>query len=139
MGPVPQQSGGSRDSGRTRSAHEAGEHCLGALNVYDDHVRKWSETDIESGRVLANMATGYILHASRLGEADRLNEQLQNALDSRIVIEQAKGILAGEHGVSVDDGFEILRQHARSNRASLRDVADAVVKIGLRPEPSEPR
>jgi hypothetical protein len=60
------------------------------------------------------------------------NAQLQTALDSRIVIEQAKGYLAGRFGVDVDQAFELLRRAARSNRMSLHLLAAAVVGAGRR-------
>lgn len=55
------------------------------------------------------------------------NEQLQRALDSRIVIEQAKGVLAERYRMSVDDAFEILRRSARNHRLRLHALAAAVV------------
>ena len=110
-----------------------GDNALGALNVYNDEPRDWTESDIQAAYVLADIATSYLLHSSILDEAQRLNEQLQQALDSRVVIEQAKGILAGEHGIGLDTAFSALRNHARSKQATLRTVADAVVNLGLRP------
>jgi len=59
--------------------------------------------------------------------SQELAEQLQHALDSRIVIEQAKGLLAGRHKVNPDAAFEAMRRYARSNRQPLRDVAAAVM------------
>ena len=56
-----------------------------------------------------------------------INEQLQEALNSRIVIEQAKGALARMEGISVDQAFEVLRRRARSQRERLVDVASAVL------------
>jgi AmiR/NasT family two-component response regulator len=61
------------------------------------------------------------------GMAQERQAQLQHALDSRIVIEQAKGMLAERLGVSVEEAFELLRRTARSNRARVHDVAQAVV------------
>jgi AmiR/NasT family two-component response regulator len=52
--------------------------------------------------------------------------QLQAALDSRVVIEQAKGILAERHGLELDEAFELIRRAARSNRMRLRDLAARV-------------
>ena len=106
---------------------------FGALNVYREGPRFWTETEIAAAGILANMATSYVAHASQLDEAKRLNEQLQEALDSRVVIEQAKGLLAGERGVTLNEAFESLRRHARSHHASLRAVAEAVVQVGFRP------
>lgn len=78
-----------------------------------------------------------LAHLQELSEREaasrRRAEQLQRALDSRIVIEQAKGILAGERGITVDAAFELLRSHARRRGARLQRVAEAVVSLGLRP------
>jgi GAF domain-containing protein len=110
----------------------SGDRHLGAMNIYMNEPRYWTPEDISAARVLADMATSYVVHASELAKAQRINEQLQQALTSRIIIEQAKGIIAGERGLRVDDAFELLRKHARRNSASLSSVADAVVRLGLR-------
>jgi hypothetical protein len=57
--------------------------------------------------------------------------QLQQALNSRVVIEQAKGVIAGREGISVDEAFARLRRHARGRGAVLSEVARAVVERGL--------
>jgi GAF domain-containing protein len=106
---------------------------IGALDLYSTSPREWSDDELESARILADIATSYVIHASELDRQRRLNEQLQEALDSRIVIEQAKGILAAERQISVDAAFEVLRRHARSHSATLRSVAEAVVNLGMRP------
>lgn len=106
---------------------------VGALSLYATERRDWSAEDLSVARLLADMATAYVAHASALQQARRLSEQLQAALESRVVIEQAKGMLAAERHISVDDAFEVLRGHARRHHASLRSVADAVVQLGLRP------
>ncbi len=62
-----------------------------------------------------------------------LNEQLETALTSRVVIEQAKGMLAERRGTSLEEAFRSLRKHARDHNASLQDVATAVVTLGLSP------
>ena len=62
----------------------------------------------------------------------RLTEQLQTALSTRVVIEEAKGMIAQLHGVGMDGAFEMLRRHSRSHNARLHDVAAAVVNLGLR-------
>jgi AmiR/NasT family two-component response regulator len=79
------------------------------------------------------MAISYLVHAQELDRQRAINEQLREALDSRIVIEQAKGVLATERHIPVDEAFEVLRRHARSHSATLRSVAEAVVRLGLRP------
>jgi AmiR/NasT family two-component response regulator len=60
-------------------------------------------------------------------------EQLETALTSRVVIEQAKGMLAERRGTSVGEAFQLLRKHARDHNANLQDVATAVVILGLSP------
>jgi PAS domain S-box-containing protein len=80
--------------------------------------------------------TGRRSAQERLAE---LNEQLETALTSRVVIEQAKGMLAERRGTSVEEAFEALRKHARDHNASLHEVATAVVTLGLSPEPSAHR
>jgi len=71
-------------------------------------------------------------NASKLREQQQLSEQLQEALGSRIVIEQAKGMTAQQHGVTIDQAYQLIRTHARSNNASLRAVAEAIVEVGLK-------
>ncbi|HMK99372.1 MAG TPA: GAF and ANTAR domain-containing protein [Acidimicrobiales bacterium] len=105
---------------------------LGALNLYDFKRHDWSEEEVGAARLLADVATGYVANASRLAEVRRTTEQLQKALDSRVLIEQAKGVLAGERHISVDESFKLLRAHARSHNLSLRSVAEAVVNLRLR-------
>jgi len=70
--------------------------------------------------------------AARLRQQQELSGQLQEALESRIVIEQAKGITAQRHGVTIDQAYRRIRTHARNNNASLRTVAEAIVEVGLK-------
>lgn len=85
-------------------------------------VAKALADHVEAGQLRASEATA---HATA--------EQLQNALRTRIVIEQAKGIVAAQLGVGVEDAFHVLRAHARGHNVRLHAVADAVVNLGLRP------
>jgi AmiR/NasT family two-component response regulator len=73
----------------------------------------------------------YVVNASKLRQQGQLSEQLQEALESRCVIEQAKGITAQQHSSTVDQAFGRMRRHARDNNASLRVVAEAIVAVGL--------
>jgi GAF domain-containing protein len=109
---------------------------LGALDVYGEAPRPWTPDDVAIGMVLADLTTMALAYNAQLAEAKRLSEQLQTALDSRILIEQAKGLLAGELGIDIDASFGLLRAHARATRTSLNDLARAVVEDGLRPDSS---
>ena len=106
------------------------------LNLYDDEPRQWDADDLRAAEVLAAMAAALIVNADRLDRARSTAQQLQRALDSRIVIEQAKGMLAARSGITVDEAFERLRSHARSHQASLRSVAEAIVEFRLTLDPS---
>jgi GAF domain-containing protein len=106
---------------------------IGALDLYSASRRDWSACDLRAAGILADMATGYLVQARELDRQCRVIGQLREALDSRIVIEQAKGVLAAERRISVDEAFEVLRRHARNHAVSLRSVAEAVVSLGLRP------
>jgi len=79
------------------------------------------------GFVLADLAEVIETQHQRLVETTRLAGQLQQALDSRVVIEQAKGIVAGRAGVAVDTAFAELRDYARRNNMKLHDVCRQVV------------
>ena len=111
----------------------AGDRAVGSIDLYDRQPRRWAEEDLQAATTLADIATAYVVNASELEQQRRTAEQLQRALDSRIVIEQAKGILSAANGVSVDEAFQLLRRHARGHNARIHEVAAAVVHLGLRP------
>jgi PAS domain S-box-containing protein len=69
--------------------------------------------------------------AAKLRRQQQLSQQLQEALKSRVVIEQAKGITAQRHAVTISQAFELIRAYARNHSASLRSVAEAIVEVGL--------
>jgi GAF domain-containing protein len=108
------------------------DEVIGALNIYSSEPREWTDDDISVAVVLADVATSYVVNASKLRQQEQLSEQLQEALISRIVIEQAKGITAQQNSVSIDNAYQLMRRHARNNNASLRVVAEAIVSVGLR-------
>jgi GAF domain-containing protein len=110
---------------------------LGAMNIYSAEKRQWRDAEIDVARVLCDMAASYVANASDLEHARRTTEQLQEALESRVIIEQAKGVLASELQCSIDDAFTVLRDHARRHGVTLRSVAEGVVKLGLRPNPDQ--
>lgn len=118
---------------------------MGAVNLYSLRPREWSPADLRAALLFTDVATTHLVYARALEEQRRAGELLQEALASRIVIEQAKGILAATNRVSVGEAFGLLRKHARDRNVRLRDVATAVVELGLRLEapvagkPSPPR
>lgn len=100
---------------------------LGALNLFFDRVGALTDLDAAVAQALADFATiGIVQHRALRAHADRA-AQLQHALDSRIVIEQAKGALSYQRGVSIDEAFRLLRQQARSANIRLHDVAEQIV------------
>jgi GAF domain-containing protein len=105
---------------------------LGALNVYAAEPRKWKDDDIDVLGVFADMATAYLVRTAELAESRELANQLHGALDSRVLIEQAKGVLANEHGISVDEAFGRLRRHSQNRNMKLVEVCRQVVNDGLR-------
>jgi GAF domain-containing protein len=105
----------------------------GVLTVVATEPHSWQLTEVAAAEVLAELASGYAAHETELGKVRRTADQLQQALESRVDIEQAKGVLVGELGCSMDQAYVLLRNHARRNNASLRTVARAVVHLGLRP------
>lgn len=108
------------------------ERRVGSLDIYQAEPREWTDDAIGAAQALADIGAAYILNATELDERQRTAEQLQTALDSRILIEQAKGVLAERHGEPMVDAFERLRRHARSNNRSVRDVAADVLAGDLK-------
>jgi hypothetical protein len=96
---------------------------IGALNLFCAHTGSLSEGDIRTGQALADVATIGILAQRNLHQAELLTTQLQAALNSRVIIEQAKGVLAERHQISVDQAFSLLRAYSRSHNLRLSDVA----------------
>src|SRR4051794_24561085 len=110
-----------------------GRHILGVLGLYDSRRRTWTDDDLRAAQVLADTASSYVVHSLELGQERTTNSQLQTALTSRILIEQAKGVLAEARGIGVDEAFQVLRKHSRDHNAGIHDVAAAVVNVHLRP------
>lgn len=101
---------------------------IGALNLFAAEPTDLSVDDRRIGQALADVATIGIMQERAIRRRDVLAEQLESALTSRVVIEQAKGIVAERGGVDVTEAFEMLRRHARSGNKRLTDVARSVVE-----------
>lgn len=100
---------------------------LGALNLFRTEPGRLARADVTTAQALADIATIAILQHQAAREAQALAEQLRAALDSRIAIEQAKGVIAERAGVDMSEAFSRLRRYARSNQRRLADVAQDVV------------
>jgi transcriptional regulator with GAF, ATPase, and Fis domain len=101
---------------------------LGSLNMYRETPGALNPEDALAAQALTDVATISILHQRTLEHAALTQQQLQRALDSRVVIEQAKGFLAQTHRIETDAAFTLLRQYARSHQKPLAEVANAVVQ-----------
>lgn len=100
---------------------------IGALNIFGTDSTRFHSDDVRVVQALADVATIAIIHERLRHEAELIATQLQNALNSRIVIEQAKGALARAEGISTSEAFDLIRTMARSTGRRLHDVASAVV------------
>jgi transcriptional regulator with GAF, ATPase, and Fis domain len=104
------------------------EQVIGALNLFRATPGAFDPAGIRIGQALADVATISLLHDRSMRHSDTINEQLQTALNSRVVIEQAKGKLAERHGLDMDQAFAVLREHARTRNLRLSDLARAFVE-----------
>jgi len=106
---------------------------IGAMNIFSTEQIELAPEDVNLTQALADAATIGILQERAIKHGADLAGQLQGALNSRIVIEQAKGIVAESRKVDMEEAFAMLRAHARSNRALLSDIARAVTARSLAP------
>lgn len=103
------------------------DETIGSIGLFRSRIGDLSARDATVGRALANIGSIGILHERVAREGSVVAEQLQRALDSRVLIEQAKGVVAASLDVDVDEAFRLLRQHARHRNENLHAVARAVV------------
>jgi GAF domain-containing protein len=101
---------------------------IGALNLFRVETGSLTNDDIVVAQALADIATIAILQNRTAVETRDLNAQLTTALSSRIVIEQAKGVIAERHRVPVEEAFNRLRRHARNHNLRLADVSRDTVE-----------
>jgi transcriptional regulator with GAF, ATPase, and Fis domain len=103
------------------------EHTIGTLNLFRTGITPLIGQDLALGRALADITTIAILQERALAHVETVVEQLQGALNSRVIIEQAKGVLSIRGRVSVDDGFKVLRAYARAHNRFLAELAREVI------------
>jgi GAF domain-containing protein len=107
---------------------------LGALNLLSATRTPMAEADVIVARAFADLATVSIIQHRATAEAHRLNDQLSAALNSRVVIEQAKGVISERTGIDVAEAFSRLRTYARNTNLRLTDVAQAAIDGTLDPQ-----
>jgi len=106
---------------------------IGALNLFQVEPGEIRRPDVVAAQALADIATIAILQHRASIEAQAVNQQLQHALNSRIVIEQAKGMVAQRQGLNMEEAFSALRAYARNHNLRLVDVAETVITGTLAP------
>ncbi|MFD1544130.1 GAF and ANTAR domain-containing protein [Nonomuraea guangzhouensis] len=104
---------------------------LGSMSLFRATTGDLDPALAELGQAMAEVAAIGILQQRTVRRQELVAEQLQNALDSRVLIEQAKGMLAARLGVGIEDAFGVLREHARARNRKLLDVAQEVTDGGL--------
>jgi transcriptional regulator with GAF, ATPase, and Fis domain len=102
-------------------------HTLGCLNLFMPEAGGLTDSDVALARALADVASIVIVQDQATRDASIREGHLQHALTSRIAIEQAKGMIAENNQVDMDEAFARLRTYARYNNRRLTDVAEAVV------------
>ena len=101
---------------------------LGALNLFDAKEGALADPTVTPvAQAMADVATIAILQERLVKQSEVLNEQLQSALNSRVVIEQAKGVLATRLDIDMGQAFDLLRKRSRDERRRLVEVAEEVV------------
>jgi GAF domain-containing protein len=101
---------------------------LGAINLYSREPNGFSEADEHTGALFASYASVALANARVFWRTQTLAGQLQEALSTRGVIEQAKGILVAQQGCSADEAFDILVRGSQRTHTKLHDVADQLVE-----------
>jgi len=109
------------------------DQTIGGLNLFDGRTEPVPAADQRIAQALADVATIGILQQRSAHRSTRLAEHLQRALNSRVIIEQAKGVLAERNAVDMNTAFETLRRYARSHNIKLTELALAVIRGDAEP------
>lgn len=109
------------------------DQVLGALGLFGSGVGDLNERDLRLAQALADVATISIIQDRVASDRDAVNEQLQTALDTRVLLEQAKGVLAQSGGLAMPAAYAALVQYARDNNLKLAHLARALVERTLPP------
>jgi GAF domain-containing protein len=101
---------------------------IGAMNIYFRQPGVLDDDALGTAQTIAGFAAVALVNADRYQKSETLAQQLAHALESRSIIDQAKGILMAEHHFSADDAFDMLVRLSQNTNHKLRDVAAALVK-----------
>lgn len=104
---------------------------IGALNLFRTSSTPMTQADLALGQALADVATIGLIQERAIAASQLLAEQLQAALNSRILLEQAKGVLAERTGLPMDQAFQLMRSHARNQGRRLGDIATEIIDGSL--------
>ena len=104
---------------------------IGVLNLFSDRAYTPSNVDAQLAETITHAATIALIQYRHSSAREELTDQLQEALNSRVIIEQAKGVVAQTRHIDVDAAFAIIRGYARQNRASLQSICRDVVERRL--------
>jgi GAF domain-containing protein len=99
---------------------------IGTMNLFAARPGALTDRDAAVAQALSDVATIAILQERIVREGTILAEQLHRALDSRILVEQAKGMLSHSLSVTMDEAFEVLRTYARTNNLTIRAVSSGI-------------
>lgn len=109
------------------------DQIIGALNLFCVDRSELDDDDVALGQALADVATIGLLQERVIRRQELLSEQLQTALNSRVLIEQAKGVLSERATLGVEDAFRLMREYSRRTRRPLSDIASDVVNGSIEP------
>ena len=115
------------------------DQVIGALNLFRADPGPFDAADLRLGQALADVATIGLLHERNVRRSETVAEQLQGALNSRVIIEQAKGKLAERLGMDMEQSFAMLRDYARNSNQRLTDVARNIITSATADFPPPPR
>jgi GAF domain-containing protein len=108
------------------------DETIGAMNIFNANLTELTSQEVNLAQALADAATIGILQERAVSHGVELAAQLQRALDSRIVVEQANGIVGERLHVEMGEAFDLIRGYARSHRRRLSEVAVAIISDELR-------
>jgi GAF domain-containing protein len=110
---------------------------IGTMNLLGVEPGVFDARDVALAQALADVAIIGILQERSLRDPQIISEQLHLALDTRVMIEQAKGVLSHVHSMSMEGAFRSMRAYARDHGMSLRDVAGGIIDRSITLDPVE--